>query len=121
MKVYALSVDYDRDAFIAAVDATPMVRNWIKVSDSLIFIATYRTPAMISEHLHGVLSSHTFLVAELTQATTSGWLFKHVWDFLNDPKDSGKHPPDYGAGLAGLAGTTGSPWNSLLSGMPKPK
>jgi hypothetical protein len=95
MNVYALTVDYDRDAFIAALDKTPMIRNWLKVSDTLLFVATYRPLQTVVEYLHSSLSLHTFFLAEVSPSTASGYLYKPAWDFLNTPLDSWKHPADW--------------------------
>jgi hypothetical protein len=107
MNVFILNVDFDRDAFVAALDATPIVRNWLAFLPSCIAFASYHELDTVTTYLQKTLPTHGFLVLPAYPMRTGGLLPAHVWDFINNPKDSGKHPV--------LPVNT---FNSLVSGLP---
>lgn len=113
MNVFILTVDYDRDAFVQALDLTPMVRNWLAFLPNAVAITTHRPLQQISDYLRVSLPGHQFILVPATSTTSAGLMPANVWDFINKPFDSGRHLPDSWPG--GLNSLTG-----LMSGLPKP-
>lgn len=131
MNVFILTVDFDRESFIAALDRTPMVRNWLSFLSAAVAVASNRTGHELSEYLHAQLPSHSFLLNSAGTILSAGYLPPAVWNFINNPVDSGRHPPDqtptnYLSALSRLAATPANPppyvqtppGSNLLTGLP---
>lgn len=138
MNVFILTVDYDREAYLAALDATPMVRNWLSFLSSAVAIATHRSASEIASYLHERLPGHQFILLPASAYAAGGYLMQPVWSFIAEPQDSGKHFPDFQAvhapqtaasyltNLGSLTSGEGQgervdPFKGLLSGLPHTK
>ncbi|WP_250627228.1 hypothetical protein [Pinirhizobacter soli] len=95
MKSFLLTVDYDRDSYIALLDSTFMVRNWMKVVDTGVLIASWRTPVELTNFIHETFPTRIFIIVDVSGGVNSyGWLPPPAWEFIKSPVDAHKHMPD---------------------------
>lgn len=131
MNVFILTVDGDRDAYVRALDVTPIIRNWLAFLPNSVALATYRTIGEISNYLRTALPGRQFILVPAGATSSAGFLPGNVWNFINSPYDSGRHAPDpyappnmFGnlmSGLAGHAGAAPTLKNPLLGNADAPQ
>jgi hypothetical protein len=116
LNVFMLTVDYDRATFIAVLDATPLIRNWLSVLDDGVLVASHEAGVALQTFLHEQLPSHHFFLSHCFSWNVGGWLPQGIWDFIANPTDSGKHPPLHPLGVPGLIPDTANAVQNPLTG-----
>ena len=75
------------------LDMRPEVLNWFMVFGANTLLVVSRTDVhTLTNVIHQGLPDMWFILAEIDPRKTNGWLNPQVWDFLNNPKASGRWP-----------------------------
>ena len=101
MRVFLLSINTDVVARQAAqdyLDTLAEVHNWFSVLPGTIFVVSTGTVQSLSELLRGHFVGAFFVLTEVARGFTDGNLPVQAWDFINNPKPSGRQlsqPPPF--------------------------
>lgn len=93
MNVYLLTIAGDRQPYLDALNANPMVRNWFAFLPTAIAVVSLSDLASFSHYLQQLFPNDLFIVVSVPHGQSGGLLPPEVWDFINNPRDSGMHPP----------------------------
>jgi hypothetical protein len=70
------------------------VSNWHMFFPGNYLIASYATVTDLAADIRGRTVNCQFVISALTGTRAlDGWAPADVWDFVNNPRDSGRHPP----------------------------
>lgn len=79
-----------REDLLNYMDTRPEIKNWFAVLPTAIFIISESDAHSLSVLLHSYLGDSYFVITEVPNSKNDGWLNKEAWDFINDPKSSGR-------------------------------
>jgi hypothetical protein len=73
------------------LDMRPEVLNWFMVfGANAVLIVSRADVQTLTKVIHEGLPDFLFLLAEIDPLKTNGWINPQVWDFINNPKSSGR-------------------------------
>ena len=93
MKLYVLVFnDYmgTQESVTAFLDSRKEVLNWCTVVPHSILIVSEKSLADLTQLFSTTYPGRYFLLSEIQGFTSNGILQKSVWDFINNPKSSGR-------------------------------
>lgn len=82
-----------RQEILNFLDTRSEVLNWFAWGDTGIFLISEESAYLLSNIIHEKFPNIIFVITLLPTGnylTVNGWLFKNNWDFINDPKSSGR-------------------------------
>lgn len=92
MKVFGINfsqTQLHRDAFLAALNTMPEIRNWLTLNETMVLVVTEVDSIKLSDMIYQRFPTLTFIVFEADPMTTNGRQTANVWEFINNPKESG--------------------------------
>ncbi|MBX9657081.1 MAG: hypothetical protein K2X00_00830 [Nitrospiraceae bacterium] len=93
MKVYLLTFNYDlapRQTVLDYLDTRREVLNWYAFLQGSVFLVS-RSSIIDMETLFAIRFPNVFFVIiEVSAGKCGGWLPKQTWEFVNQPKSSGR-------------------------------
>ena len=92
-KVFLVTFNGIAEPFTRFLDTRPEVLNWFKILSNAILIVSRSDAATLSNLLRNQFPVIWFVLTEMDPHKTAGWINKPVWDFINDPKSSGRWEP----------------------------
>ena len=95
LKSYVLNFDAgmcSRQTILALLDSLPSVKNWYAFLPSAVFIISDNSAHELAQSLLAKVNGSMYFVSEINPAAHNGWLPKAAWDFINNPKSSGRWP-----------------------------
>lgn len=96
MNVYMLSFTsltgkVARQDILDFLDTQREVLNWFAVMPSTILIVSRKSAKVLAELLIERFGSDiTFVMPRVDPSATDGYINKEVWDFMNNPRSSGR-------------------------------
>lgn len=96
MNVYMLSFTSRADTvtrqdILNYLDTRKEVLNWYAAMPFTIFLVSRETPTRLSRLLEERFRDDiTFIIAKVVSQTIDGFINEPVWNFINQPKSSGK-------------------------------
>ena len=95
MKIYMLNTLEPTEAMIPRLDSITAVRNWHRYMPSCYILVGEDSSSApeLSRLIRLVAPGVTFVLAEVHAYAMDGWIAQGLWDFVNNPKDTGRHPP----------------------------
>lgn len=90
LQAYLLVCETDREQFVAILDQTNKVRNWLTFLPNAIAFVSAFDPYTLGQYIREKLPGKQFIFLPVFSSTTGGALPPHVWNFINNPTDSGK-------------------------------
>ncbi len=72
------------------LDTRAEVLNWYSFIDTGIFIISRHTAYQLGEALRQGFPGLFFVITEVTRTNYDGWLPQVAWDFILNPKSSGR-------------------------------
>jgi hypothetical protein len=81
---------FSRQALLDFLDTRPEVLNWYAFAESGVFVISEKTPHELSAIIHGGFPWVLFVVTHVPASNNNGWLPKAAWDFINNPRSSGR-------------------------------
>ena len=72
------------------LDTRPEVLDWLSPFPNAVFIVSRGNVRELQQVIHQQFSTLFFCLAEVGAQNADGWLPPNVWDFVNNPKSSGK-------------------------------
>ena len=79
-----------RQALLDFLDTRPEVKNWFAFMPAAIFVISDRSARQLAEAIRSGFPGKNFVVSEVPAGANDGWLGKDVWDFINNPRSSGR-------------------------------
>ena len=79
-----------RQSLLDFLDTRPEVKNWFAFMPSAIFVVSDRTAQQLAEVIRAGLPGKNFLITEVPRGANDGWMGANVWDFINNPRSSGR-------------------------------
>ena len=79
-----------RQSLLDFLDTRPEVKNWFAFMPSAIFVVSDRTAQQLAEVIRAGLPGKNFLITEVPRGANDGWMGENVWDFINNPRSSGR-------------------------------
>ena len=105
MKVFGINFSQSqlhRDAFTSALNTMPEIRNWLTLNESMVLVVSIVDNVTLSNLINQKFPALTFFVFEAHPQMVNGRQTPNVWEFINNPKDSGywnKPQPMQGLGI----------------------
>jgi hypothetical protein len=90
LRVHLLNFLVDRAPILAFLDTRPEILNWLAVSGNSVLIVSKSDVTAITALLHFQFPWLWFLITEVDRGAVNGWANREVWDFINNPKSSGR-------------------------------
>lgn len=90
IRVFVLSVNGNRKMFQDFLDSRREVLNWFGVLANTLLVASRSDVTAITDLIHRRFPYEWFILSEIDSMKTNGFINKAVWDFLNNPKSSGR-------------------------------
>lgn len=81
-----------RQSILDYLDTQPIVKNWLAVLPAGIIIISHETAFELSKVFRERFPNQFFMCTEISRGANDGWLTKENWDFINEPKSSGRWP-----------------------------
>ena len=75
------------------LDTRREVLHWFKILSNAILIVSRSNSAALASLIHLRFPFTWFVITELDRLKTTGWINKSVWDFINNPRSSGRWEP----------------------------
>lgn len=92
-KVYLLTFNGLRDPVQRFLDTRPEVLNWFSVLSNGILIVSRSDATVLSTLIHNQFPSLWFILTHAIPSETNGWMNPQAWDFINNPRSSGRWEP----------------------------
>lgn len=93
LKSYLLSIDgtlIQRNQVLNYLDTSPQILNWFAImKDSILIISNYNA-TQLREMMHLAFPFGFFIITELQIGNYDGWLPGANWDFIANPRSSGR-------------------------------
>ena len=105
MKVFGINfsqTQLQRDAFLSALNTMPEIRNWLTLNESMVLVVSTVDNVMLTNLINQKFPTLTFFIFEAHPQMVNGRQTPNVWEFINNPKESGywkNTPPMQGIGL----------------------
>lgn len=95
MKIFMLNTSEPTEKMIPKLDSISAIRNWFRYIPTCYILLgeDSSSAAEISQLIRTAAPGVVFIVAEVHGYAMDGWIAQKLWDFVNDPKDSGRHSP----------------------------
>lgn len=93
LKPYLLIFDVmsgNRQDILNYIDTCPEVKNWYAFIPTGIIIISDKTAHDLQAMFLRKYPGRFSMITEITRGNNNGWLNKEVWDFINNPKSSGR-------------------------------
>ncbi|MGA1979616.1 MAG: hypothetical protein ABSG99_03500 [Sedimentisphaerales bacterium] len=93
LKSYLLSIDglvVRRSQVLDYLDKSPQILNWFAIMKDSILITSKNNATQLREMLHLAFPFGWFIITELQTGNYDGWLPKENWDFIANPRSSGR-------------------------------
>lgn len=74
----------------AFLDTKKEILNWYSILPHSLILVSKHDAKELSTIIHTVFPNQFFLVSEISGLTSNGWLQEKDWDFINNPKSSGR-------------------------------
>jgi hypothetical protein len=81
-----------RQTVLDHLDTCREVKNWFAFFSNSIFIISDHTVHELTAAVRKGLPQLQMVITEVPKGANNGWLDKKVWDFINNPKSSGRWP-----------------------------
>ena len=82
----------ERRSILEYFDTIPSIKNWYAFLPTAVFIISAATAFQLSELFRNKFPNNNFVITEVPRGANDGWLDKAAWDFINNPKSSGRWP-----------------------------
>jgi hypothetical protein len=82
--------DGPRQEILDYLDTRREVKNWFAFLPDAIFIISDSDALTLSNLFSLKFPSRYFLITEVPAGKNNGWLIQRAWDFINNPKSSGR-------------------------------
>ena len=92
-KVFLLTFNGFSEPITAFLDTRPEVLNWFKILSNAIFIVSRSDATALTVLINTQFPVMWFIVTEVDTHKTNGLINQPVWDFINNPKSSGRWEP----------------------------
>ncbi len=93
MKPYLFSFNATmgtRQQVLDFLDTLPQVLNWYAPLPQSVILISDSPMQKLSELIHNHYPMSFFIITEIVDKANNGWLPREAWEFINDPKSSGK-------------------------------
>jgi len=87
------SYEVTRQAILDYLDTQSAIKHWYAFLPTAIVVISDQTPYLLATVFRQKFPSKFFIISEVLFGRNDGWLPKGVWDFINNPKSSGRWPP----------------------------
>ena len=81
-----------RQEILNYLDTCKEIKNWYAFMPEAIFIVSDVDAHALSKIFQGKYPNRYFMITEVTVGKNNGWLDKTAWDFINNPKSTGRWP-----------------------------
>ena len=91
-KVYLLTFTGFRLPITNFLDTRQEILNWFLVLPQALLMVSRKDAPALTKLIHEQFRDRLFLITEVVPDTskTNGWLNEKAWEFINDPKSSGR-------------------------------
>lgn len=82
-----------RDEMLIFLDSRPEILHWLSVFPGAVFVISEHDANALTRIVHQRFPQTLLVVTEVSPSTpgkTDGWLFPQNWNFINEPKSSGR-------------------------------
>ncbi|ODV14594.1 MAG: hypothetical protein ABT19_10185 [Rhodanobacter sp. SCN 68-63] len=92
MKVFIIHASVDANYFGPWLDAQPVIRNWYGFIPNCYVVASKLSCDELAAAIRLSAPGFLFVLTQVFPGLSDGYFSADFWSFLNDPKDSGRHP-----------------------------
>ncbi len=92
-RVFLLTSNGFAEPVMAFLDTRSEVLNWFKILSNAILIVSRSDATALSALIHLQFPAMWFVLTEVDKSKINGWINQPVWNFINDPKSSGRWEP----------------------------
>jgi hypothetical protein len=86
------STSLSRQSLLAHLDTRSEIKNWMAFLPSAVAVISDRTAQEVAACIRIGFANQNFVVTEIPFGANDGWLTKNVWEFINNPRSSGRWP-----------------------------
>lgn len=79
-----------RQTLLDHLDTRSEIKNWFAFLPSAVVVVSDQTASSVAACIRTGFPNQLFIVTEISSGANDGWLGKNVWDFINNPKSSGR-------------------------------
>lgn len=90
IRVFILNFLIDRPLIVNYLDTRPEVLNWFAFTPNAVLVASRSDVTALAGLLRVQFPWLLFLISEVNQLSVQGWINNEVWDFISNPKSSGR-------------------------------
>ena len=88
--VFTESLGLNRQVVLDYLDTRPEILNWYTFHRTAIFIISRHSAYQLSELFRQRFPNVLFIITEIIPGRNDGWLPQVAWDFINNPRSSGR-------------------------------
>lgn len=95
LKPYILVFNPDicpRQQLLNYLNTLPIVKNWFAIFPSAVFIISDESAHTLRSQIDGHVNGSYFFISEVPAGANNGSLLPANWDFINNPRSSGRWP-----------------------------
>lgn len=92
--VFLLTTSDPPNRIVPMLEGMTEVRNWYGFLGSAYLVASRKTAQELSAKIRELSPGCWFVVSQVHSWSTDGFISQDVWNFVNNPTDSGRHPPE---------------------------
>ena len=89
-KVYLLSHAVERKFITGFLDTRPEILNWYSILQGSILLVSRTDLLGLTGIIHAAYPWLHFYLVEVDRASTNGFMTPKVWEFVNNPRASGR-------------------------------
>jgi hypothetical protein len=82
-----------RDPLTNYLNSRREVLNWFAILPAAILVVSRMNATDLKNIIHAGFPNLWFMISEIDPAKINGWMNKPAWDFINNPKSSGRWEP----------------------------
>ncbi|MEK9509444.1 hypothetical protein WI460_14705 [Gemmatimonadota bacterium Y43] len=90
MRVYQLNHMVDARFLTTFLDGRPEILNWLIVMPGMMVVVSRSDLLALTDILHAAFPWLKFMLTEVQSHTVNGFMDNAVWDFVNNPRSSGR-------------------------------
>ena len=83
----------NRQALLDFLDTRSEVKNWFAFLPTAIFVISDHSAQQLAEAIRTGKPGISFVITAMPDGKNDGWLGKNVWEFINNPRSSGRWEP----------------------------
>lgn len=90
LRVFLMAHNGERQSFLNFLDTRPEVLNWMANLSHGVLIISKQDASTLTNIIHKAFPYEWFVISEIDPSKVNGFIDKRAWDFVNNPRASGR-------------------------------